>query len=331
MNTESLKAIKIALNVIPESQRATTQLGNAEQVAWLIAELDRKDAVIARHAGEIAKLMGDAERVRLAGATDRNAALKEAANLCETKELLWSVDYWLSATKQEVSANTARCLAKELRALKSAASAQPIEQADKGLSDERIDQTWVAVNGGWGIVPRALIRKFVRALAATDAAPGAAQERPDLAAFALYQAINNLMFHIGMHGEIDSRHELVDSVMNELHNLDGGTVAQRVEDLIEKAHMPADQATRLAVNEFCAKGDSAAPVGALPGGQDDTQRLDLLFSRLPLSAFCGAIGVEQPPDTSPRPLGDWARIQLDAAIASSQGTATDLDQGDGNA
>jgi hypothetical protein len=69
--------------------------------------------------------------------------------------------------------------------------------------------------------------------------------------FALYQAVNQMTAHIGMHGQIDSGNALVDDVMTALHNLDGGKVAQRVEDLVEKAFMPRDQATRLAVDEYC--------------------------------------------------------------------------------
>lgn len=32
------------------------------------------------------------------------------------------------------------------------------------LTDERIDSAWVAVNNGWGIMPRELVRKYARAI-----------------------------------------------------------------------------------------------------------------------------------------------------------------------
>jgi len=81
---------------------------------------------------------------------------------------------------------------------------------------------------------------------------------PTVEVFKLYSAVNMMMAHLGMHGEIDTRHETVDEVMNALHGLDGGQVAQRIEDLVEKAFMPKDQATRLAVSEYCTIGLAAA-------------------------------------------------------------------------
>lgn len=71
--------------------------------------------------------------------------------------------------------------------------------------------------------------------------------------FSLYSAVNNLVAHIGMVGEITSNHDLVDAVMNSLYALDSGNVARRADDLIEKAFMPQSQALKLAVNEYIAK------------------------------------------------------------------------------
>ncbi len=89
-----------------------------------------------------------------------------------------------------------------------------------------------------------------------DSIPSIAQET-----FDLYENVNSLMAHIGAHGNISSDSVLVDAVMNSLDALDGGKVSTRIDDLIEKAFMPADQATKLAVNEFIltamAKPDSA--------------------------------------------------------------------------
>lgn len=80
--------------------------------------------------------------------------------------------------------------------------------------------------------------------------------------FALYKAVNEMMAHLGAHGEIDARSDQAEAVMAALHNLDGGKVAQRVEDLVEKAFMPRDQATRLAVSEYCAVNEPSDAIAA---------------------------------------------------------------------
>ncbi len=105
---------------------------------------------------------------------------------------------------------------------------------------------------------------------------------PTLQAFALYDAVNKLMAHIGMFGEINSRHELVDKVMAELHNLDGGKVAQRVEDLVERAFMPRDQATELAVSEYCLIGADASQAAQHEAGAkiDVRHEFEMYKSRL---------------------------------------------------
>lgn len=53
-------------------------------------------------------------------------------------------------------------------------------------------------------------------------------------------------------------------------------------------------------------------------GMSDTERLDGLFSMMPLAQFCATLGISQPADASPRSLGAWARSQIDAAILAQQ-------------
>lgn len=115
-------------------------------------------------------------------------------------------------------------------------------------------------------------QEFFDKLAASPSAPGT-PEAPAGAveAFRLYEAVNNMMAHLGMHGEISARSDMAEAVMTELHRLDGGRVAQRVEDLMEKASMPRDQATRLAVGEYCAIAGDAARAAQLDGGQGEVK------------------------------------------------------------
>lgn len=39
----------------------------------------------------------------------------------------------------------------------------------------------------------------------------------------LYKAANDVATHIGAYGDIDSRHELVSTLMDALHDIDGGS------------------------------------------------------------------------------------------------------------
>lgn len=47
----------------------------------------------------------------------RAEALEEAARLCETKEIPFSIHLWAESTKGEMTAHTAIALANEIRAL----------------------------------------------------------------------------------------------------------------------------------------------------------------------------------------------------------------------
>jgi hypothetical protein len=53
----------------------------------------------------------------------------------------------------------------------------------------------------------------------------------------------------------------------------------------------------------------------------DAARLDLVFSLLPLATFCKIIGIKLPCNADLRPMGDWARNQIDAAIERMTGNA----------
>jgi hypothetical protein len=59
----------------------------------------------------------------------RDAALEEAATLCETEEIPFDVSVWQSTTKQGMSGKTALALAKRIRALKRTTSANKGEAA----------------------------------------------------------------------------------------------------------------------------------------------------------------------------------------------------------
>jgi hypothetical protein len=102
-------------------------------------------------------------------------------------------------------------------------------------------------------------------IAVAGGAPAEQQEPKIVPAFSLYTAVNALVCHIGMAGEVDSRHALVSDVMNELHKLDGGNVAKRIEDLVDLGHMPLWKATELAVDEYCAT-ETAAPGASTEDG-----------------------------------------------------------------
>lgn len=77
--------------------------------------------------------------------------------------------------------------------------------------------------------------------------------------FGIYAAANKLVAQIGMIGAVDSSDPAVEDCMAALHALDGGNVARRVEDLTEKAFMPHNQASRLAVDEYIAIASAISP------------------------------------------------------------------------
>lgn len=131
---------------------------------------------------------------------------------------------------------------------------------------ETLDYHWpeihaAGIDKGWRGVASAAwrIRGDIAQRAASVPAQAGQEPAPEAETFGLYKAVNELMAQIGMDGQIDSDHENVNSVMNALCSLDGGNVAHRVEDLVEKAFMPRDQATRLAVDEFIAISEGAVP------------------------------------------------------------------------
>lgn len=51
----------------------------------------------------------------------------------------------------------------------------------------------------------------------------------------LYNAVSNMMAHLGMEGEIDTRSPFVDDVMTALHRVDGGECSGReIEELLSR-------------------------------------------------------------------------------------------------
>lgn len=112
------------------------------------------------------------------------------------------------------------------------------------------------------------------ALAAPPAGPGVQMqdtEVPD-AWYALYATVNHLMCKLGADGEISTRSQLVDDVMNALHDIDGGNVdavafEARVADLQAKGFMPHDQAAALAFSEQVGATPVAQAAGVLKQNQ----------------------------------------------------------------
>lgn len=144
--------------------------------------------------------------------------------------------------------------------------------------------------------------------------------------FALYTAVNDLASHIGMAGQVDSRHKAVSAVMDALHALDGGNVALRIDDLVEKAFMPHDQASRLAVSEFIAiKSDCAAAIAqqAAPASAP----VDAAGERAAFEAWAVADGASiarQLPEYGGRyrsAEAQWAAWQARAALAAQRQAA----------
>lgn len=90
----NIKALKIALTMIPESQRATTPLGSAAQIAWLIAEVERLGEVVENRNCTVGGLMVDAAKAAVdgfsagpAGDRPKPPTLIISGNVCEIGEL----------------------------------------------------------------------------------------------------------------------------------------------------------------------------------------------------------------------------------------------------
>ena len=77
--------------------------------------------------------------------------------------------------------------------------------------------------------------------------------------FPMYRAVNELMSEIGHKGEVDSNSIFVEKVMDELYELDGGNVAQRVEDLCEESGVPRYPGTCMAVSEYIGEDQPVQP------------------------------------------------------------------------
>lgn len=89
---------------------------------------------------------------------------------------------------------------------------------------------------------------------ATQALPVAAEKDTQWEAvpekwLLLYACLNQLAAHIGMCGDIDSKHPVIDDLMNALHDIDDGIVYKRAMELHEKANMPLFDALNLAADE----------------------------------------------------------------------------------
>lgn len=65
MDTNALKRM---IDAIPETVRATTLFGYADQVEWLLAEIDRLNETIAWYQGQAGQRIGEAARAGIAGA-----------------------------------------------------------------------------------------------------------------------------------------------------------------------------------------------------------------------------------------------------------------------
>ena len=67
-----------------------------------------------------------------------------------------------------------------------------------------------------------LVREMARRYHLEIEGPKAEQPTQIIEVFNLYAAVNAMMAHLGMHGEIETSHKTVDNVMSALLALDGG-------------------------------------------------------------------------------------------------------------